>query len=292
MALIAATGVLAAACTDGVRREGEATAPSPGPEEESTVVRPHELADLQPHPAFDLTMNDLRAVTVGLGGERAAAILDRPAIFLDLADRMLALPPEALWLVDKETRLGAEYEPHDLIPLSEYADRLTLNRTGLSLRALIIPDFLAMVEAARLDGVILDVSSTYRSYSYQEWLFDYWVGELGLEEAERVSAKAGSSQHQLGTTVDFGSVTVAFADHPAGIWLRRRAGEFGFSLSYPDGYEEITGYSFEPWHFRWVSRPAARMEAEFFGGVQQHALEFWARHETYLRHAHRDRTAE
>ncbi|MCG8479852.1 MAG: M15 family metallopeptidase [Spirochaetales bacterium] len=287
-AFIAATGMIIAACTGGGR-----DAPAPAEvDEEPAILRARDLARLEPHPAFDLTIDDVRVMAEALPGESATAILDSPAVFLDLADRMLDLPPETLRLVDKESRLGADYEPADLVPLTEYADRLTLNRAGLSLRALIIPDFLAMVEAARLEGIILDVSSTYRSYSYQEWLFGYWVGELGLEEAERVSARAGSSQHQLGTTVDFGSVTVAFADHPAGMWLRRRAGEFGFSLSYPDGYEEVTGYSFEPWHFRWVSRPAARMESEFFAGIQQHMLEFWDRHEAYLRGARRARATE
>jgi hypothetical protein len=96
-----------------------------------------------------------------------------------------------------------------------------------------------MVEAARLDGVLLDISSTYRSYTYQENLFAYWVDQLGREEAERVSARAGTSQHQLGTTVDFGSVTTAFAAEPGGIWLSEHAHRFGFSLSYPDGYEAV-----------------------------------------------------
>jgi zinc D-Ala-D-Ala carboxypeptidase len=237
------------------------------------------------HPAFTITADDLADLVAGESPATREAVADRPEVFLDLAREILPLEAPVLAVVDKESGLPADYEPADLVPLTRYGDRLILNRDGLSLRAPIIPDLIAMVEAARLDGILLDISSTYRSYAYQENLFAYWVDQLGREEAERVSARAGTSQHQLGTTLDFGSVTTAFAEEPAGIWLRDHAHRFGFSLSYPDGYEEVTGYAWEPWHFRWLSRPALRMEREFFSGIQQHFLEFWREAETPLRSA-------
>ena len=199
---------------------------------------------------------------------------------------LLKIDPDVLTLVDKSHRLPADYEPDDLVALTSYQDRLTLNKDDLSLRKMIMADLLAMVDAADADGITLDISSSYRSYAYQEWLFQYWVDELGQEEAERVSARPGSSQHQLGTTVDFGSVTVAFAEHPAGIWLAENAWRFGFSLSYPDGYEELTGYAYEPWHFRWITPAGTALEREFFGGIQQVMLEFLAEHGAALRRAY------
>lgn len=228
------------------------------------------------HREFTLSAQELEAVAALAEPQAAAAILAAPERFLELASQMLSGPPELLWLVDKANPLPEGYEPEDLVSLEEYADRLSLNREGLSLRRLIMEDLLAMVDAAGEEGIELLISSSYRSYEYQAWLFEYWVGELGLEEAERSSARPGTSEHQLGTTIDFGTITAAFADTAAGRWLQRRSGEFGFSLSYPDGYEEITGYKYEPWHFRYIGVSATAMQEAYFGGIQQRMLEFWS----------------
>ncbi len=243
------------------------------------------------HPAFDITREELEGqirraaaeLRPPFGVAYAPAILSRPEYFLELMRQSFSEPPEFFRLVDKEHALPAGYEPEDLVDLNRYRDRLVLNRGDLSLRAVILPDLFAMVEAARLDGITLDLSSTYRSYDYQAGLFQRHVDNLGEEEAERVSARPGTSQHQLGTTVDFGSITPAFADTPAGRWVAEHAGEFGFSLSYPDGYEELTGYSYEPWHFRYISRVGTEIEAQFFGGLQQHFLEFYAHSAAWFR---------
>jgi D-alanyl-D-alanine carboxypeptidase len=242
-----------------------------------------------PHPDFEMTDAELQTLLADAPAETRQAVGERPQYFLELAGRLLELPGEQLRLVDKDNALPAEWVPGDLVPLDRYGDVLTLNRSGLSLRAVIMPDLLAMVEAARQEGILLPISSTYRSYEYQAGLFERHVENLGEEEASRVSARPGTSQHQLGTTLDFGSITLAFADTEAGRWLAEHAGEFGFSMSYPDGYEELTGYSFEPWHFRWLGRVATEMEAAFFGGLQQHMLEFWHEHARDLRAARRTR---
>jgi zinc D-Ala-D-Ala carboxypeptidase len=230
------------------------------------------------HPAFSLSRTDLEGMTATLPDEYAMAILRRPQVFLEMVATFREIDADALLLVDKFHRLPSDYEPPDLVALERFGERLVLNRADLALRGVVLPDLFAMVEAARQEGIVLDLSSTYRSYTYQEGLFEYWVDQLGQEEAERVSARAGSSQHQLGTTIDFGSITDAFADHPAGIWLAEHAWKYGYSLSYPRGWEESTGYKYEPWHFRWISRPAAYMEREFFGGIQQVMLEFLYEH--------------
>lgn len=250
------------------------------------ITGPRDLPDhYRIHPSFTLTAGDLRALVAGQPADIRHRIEKRPAVFLEAVKTLLTFPDPILRRVDKEHALPADYVPADLRPLEAYTPPMVLNQGGLSLREIIMPDLLAMVEAARREGLTLDISSSYRSYSYQDQLFSYWVGELGLEEAERVSARPGTSQHQLGTTLDFGSVTQAFAEHPAGLWLAAHAGEFGFSLSYPQGYEELTGYAFEPWHFRWISRTGTYVEAQFFGGIQQRFLEFWQTAEPALRAA-------
>jgi D-alanyl-D-alanine carboxypeptidase len=238
------------------------------------------------HPDFSLDENSLAELVdrtfMGMAGTLGSAegesirnaILRRPDVFLDRIASVLDGDPMLYVLADKEHFLPEGYAPADLVDMNEYSGRLILNRGDLSLRAGVMPALLAMSEAARQDGILLDLSSTYRSYEYQAGLFQRWVDQLGLEEAERVSARPGTSQHQLGTTVDFGSVTPAFAEHPAGIWLAANGWRYGFSLSYPDGYEEITGYAFEPWHYRYVGPDLIFLQREFFLDIQQYLMLF------------------
>jgi zinc D-Ala-D-Ala carboxypeptidase len=235
------------------------------------------------HPDFTMTQTELEALMANTPEATRAAVAEKPQYFLELAAQLLELPSVQLRLVDKDHALPADAIPDDLVVLDRYADVLTLNRSGLSLRAVLIPDLLAMVEAARQDDILLPISSTYRSYEYQAGLFERHVENLGEEEASRVSARPGTSQHQLGTALDFGSITLEFADTAAGKWVAAHAGDYGFSMSYPDGYEDLTGYCYEPWHFRWIGRTATEMEAAFFDGLQQHMLEFWNEHAGELR---------
>ena len=96
----------------------------------------------------------------------------------------------------------------------------------------------------------------------------------GQETADRESARPGASQHQLGTAIDFGSITDAFARTRAGKWLFAHAGEYGFSLSYPQGYEGITGYRYESWHYRYVTKAGVLLQRKYFGDIQQYLMEF------------------
>lgn len=234
------------------------------------------------HPRFQLTKDELTRLLEETASREPGAITDdieeailsHPQVFLELAARILDEYPADLVLVDKNHALPADYIPPDLVAMTEYP-QLYLNRNDLRLRKRIIPDLLAMVEAADQAGARLVLSSTYRSFEYQDGLFQRHVREMGEAEASRVSARPGTSQHQLGTVVDFGSITPEYARHPGGIWLAAEAWRYGFSLSYPEGYEALTGYDYEPWHFRWIGRPAARLEHEFFQGIQQRFLLAW-----------------
>ena len=239
-----------------------------------------EAAEL--HPSFNMTRARLSAMLEEQPGSIRRAVLERPQYFLELMGKALELPSYALVLVDKQHGLSSDYRPENTVSLNGFSDTLVLNKDSLSLREEVIPHLVAMSEAARLDGVTLDISSSYRSYQYQENLFSYYVNELGREQAEQESAQPGHSQHQLGTTVDFGSVTPAFAETDAAAWLRRHAGEYGFSLSYPEGLTELTGYMYESWHYRFITRVGTEIQQEFFNDVQQHFLEFFHRHRDEL----------
>ena len=142
------------------------------------------------------------------------------------------------------------------------------------LRGSIMTAVLDMAAAAKAAGAALLFSSSYRSFDYQKSVYEREVKMYGQAAADRESARPGASQHQLGTAIDFGSITDAFAGTKAGRWLAAHAEEYGFSLSYPQGYEELTGYRWESWHYRFISRAAARMQKEYFDDVQQLLLVF------------------
>ena len=177
--------------------------------------------------------------------------------------------PDLLMLVDKKHGLPEDYEPKDLVNLDKRG--LTVTKSKMELRALVLPDLAAMTQAARLAGTDVTISSAYRSYGRQSFLYDLAVERTGLEQASRLVAKPGHSQHQLGTGVDFGSIDLGYEDTHEGQWVLANAWRFGFSLSYPQGLEDVTGYQYEPWHFRHLGRVATELERRFFG-IQQFFL--------------------
>lgn len=162
-----------------------------------------------------------------------------------------------LALVTKDTTLSEDYEPADLEPVPSYMNP----SYNMYLREMALEMLRALWYQANEDGVILSIRSAYRSYATQERLFYDYASRHGEEEANRFSARPGQSEHQLGTTVDFGGtaadLTAAFAETEQGLWLADNAHRFGFALSYPEGKEQITGYIFEPWHYRYIGVEAA-----------------------------------
>ena len=131
-----------------------------------------------------------------------------------------------------------------------------------------------MAAAAWAEGLSLTVASSYRSYDYQVEVYARNVASDGQEEADRVSARPGYSQHQTGLVVDFGPIDNSFANTPGGRWVLANAARFGWSLSFPDGYEAVTGYVWESWHYRYVGLELAAFIDTYFDGIQQYALRF------------------
>ncbi len=169
---------------------------------------------------------------------------------------------ELLILVNKslEQQLASDWAPTDLVQL----DRSIMmpGRTGL-LRFGVAEALAELVDDAATDGLELGVRSGYRSFETQCITFAFKVEQHGLEHAKRFSAEPGRSQHQLGTTVDITSPRLGWSLEqsmglePEGLWLAANAHRFGFALSYPEDVESITGYGYEPWHFRYIGRAAA-----------------------------------
>lgn len=198
---------------------------------------------------------------------------DAQEFLADLQQVLAADTDDLLTLVDKKHYLAADFVPADIVALKPN-DFYLLNRNDLSLRLPVEQALRKMALAAKNEGINLVVSSTYRSYDYQKNLYERNVRQLGKAVADRESAPPGASQHQLGVAVDFGSITDEFAQTKQGRWLAENAGDYGWSLSFPDGYEDVTGYRWECWHFRYLGIPAVEFQRKWFSDVQQFMLEF------------------
>jgi len=201
----------------------------------------------------------------------ADSALESPAFVMDLLV-VLQQDPYTFYLVDKQHPLPDGYEPDDLVRLA--AGTYRISRDGLLLRKAAAAALQEMAVAAASDGVTLEAGSTYRSAAYQAQVYEREVKAYGKETADRESAQSGKSQHQLGMVVDFAPIDDAFAKTPASRWLLKNAGRFGWSLSFPDGYEAVTGYRWESWHYRYVGKDLAAFIDNYFDGIQQYALQF------------------
>jgi D-alanyl-D-alanine carboxypeptidase len=254
--------LLAASCTkaDTQSRKGP-----PQPDAEAKAASQHSAA---------LTKVAAALKEAGIPALMSADILEasQNGSFLAEYEAASAGDPYLYALIDKTHPLPPGYEPDDLVPLQDGAYRI--GRGGLSLRRAAEAALTEMALAARADGVTLLASSSYRSEAYQKEVYERNVRQSGQETADRESARPGRSQHQSGLVVDFGSITDDFAGTAAGKWMRENAFRFGWSLSFPDGYEHITGYRWESWHYRYVGKPLAAFIERYFGGIQQYALQF------------------
>lgn len=111
--------------------------------------------------------------------------------------------------------------------------------------------------AAWKAGYSLPVASGFRSFDYQEELYNDYVAVDGVEKADTYSAWPGHSEHQTGLAFDVGWVNLQFAYTGAGKWLAAHAHEYGFIVRYPKGKEHVTGYQYEPWHIRYLGKDLA-----------------------------------
>lgn len=171
----------------------------------------------------------------------------------------ISCPERLTVLVDKYCQLPQDFIPGDLEMIKpEYNESTLLLRR--SARIL----FEIMCRDAGREGLSLKAISTFRSFHYQKQVyFKNWQEDIPVAEyqAERdkVSARAGHSEHQTGLAVDINDLEETFADTPEGVWLAEHSYDYGFILRYPKGKEPITGYSYEPWHFRYIGRELAHV---------------------------------
>ncbi len=170
-----------------------------------------------------------------------------PSVFTDTNSLLV--------VANKKHRLPEGYVPPDLVtPEISQVQACTM-------RAPAAEAIKAMAEAAAADGVTLKISSAYRGEDYQRQLYNGYSASYGTATADTISSRPGYSDHQTGLAADFveqdGSMNGInfnqnFENTDSGIWLRDHAHEYGFIMRYPKGKQDITGYAYEPWHFRYI----------------------------------------
>lgn len=120
--------------------------------------------------------------------------------------------------------------------------------------------FEKMCKDAKKDGMTIRAMSSYRSYAYQVKLYNNYVKQDGKEEADTYSARPGFSEHQTGLVTDIDNAVIeytSFEKTKEFNWMKDNAYKYGFILRYPKGFENITGYNYESWHYRYVSSEIA-----------------------------------
>ena len=162
-------------------------------------------------------------------------------------------------LVNKYYVLDSSYNPDDLVTISQ---TYSWGDAGSQhVREVAYSAFLDMWNAAQEEGYYLMVSSSYRSYEEQEIVYNNYKNASGERYADSIAARPGSSEHQTGLTLDIfsrdNSNRTTFAGSEVANWLAENSYKFGFILRYPEDKEDITGYSYEAWHFRYVGEDIA-----------------------------------
>lgn len=167
----------------------------------------------------------------------------------------------SVWVVVNKARplSPLKYKPAKLTTVSSAG--LNINPYGRKLSA---DAGVALVQMAkgmyRAGKGKLVIQSGYRSYSEQSYVHDRMVKKYGLVKGEHYAARPGFSEHQTGLAVDVSArsqgcqVRDCFGGTKAGAWLAKNAYKYGFVLRYPKGFTPITGYQYEPWHFRYVGK--------------------------------------
>ena len=155
----------------------------------------------------------------------------------------------------------ATYIPKDLRELNTESS----TKKGICLTKETRDAFELMVKDAKEDGYLIKASSGFRSYEYQKNLLANAI-KSGKKDISISIAKAGYSEHQLGMAMDitgasinYDSAVGSFGGTPEDVWLKENAYLYGFIQSYPEDKEDITGYKYEPWHYRYVGIENAKI---------------------------------
>lgn len=171
---------------------------------------------------------------------------------------------DLLSVVTLDYNLSRDYKPADLVALNDWLPVSVTLGYPTEIRQEVLQPLIALITDMQNEGLTPRIISGYRSYTAQAIAWNKW-NEQYPEHASIISAPPGHSEHQLGTVVDFGSPELAevvgqediefhtlFYKTSEGAWLLENAHHYGFTLSYPLEAFELTGFYYEPWHYRYV----------------------------------------
>lgn len=158
-----------------------------------------------------------------------------------------------LMLVNRDNMLDKEYVPNNLINCN------SLYKDDIFVCDIVYKNFINMQKDALSNGYKIDIMSGYRDYNYQKKIYNKLIDNRGFNYAFRHIAPAGGSEHQTGLAIDICVyrdnlcyVEHEIVDSDEINWLHNNAYKYGFILRYPKDKEDITGYNYEAWHFRYV----------------------------------------
>ena len=158
-------------------------------------------------------------------------------------------------LVNKYYSLPQKYTPSDIVEVSNWHCYGTAQ-----IKKEVYDAFKNMFSAAKKEDITLIINSGYRSYESQKGVYDTYASTGGEEEADAFAARPDFSEHQTGLAIDiitYGASGKTFDTTDAFKWLQKNAHKYGFILRYPKDKEDITGYSYESWHYRYLGKDLA-----------------------------------
>ena len=162
-----------------------------------------------------------------------------------------------LILVNKYYYLDKDYTPDNLVYVGAEYTKINCQLNETAYQA-----YIKMSEQANSEDMHFYIRSAYRNYQDQAYIYNSYIKEDGQEVADKYSARAGFSEHQTGLAVDLAVGTGEFgifANTKEAKWLQENSYKFGFILRYPKDKTNITGYTYESWHFRYVGKEAAKI---------------------------------
>ena len=172
-----------------------------------------------------------------------------------------AFDDEVLVYVNKDMSLPSRYIPKDLIDISKEVKTINV----VCLKKDVVPFLKQMFTDAGVQNINLAVTSGFRSDDTQLKLYNALIALKGETAKDRI-AKPSHSEHQLGTTMDFSGESIDFVSASdrfnktaEDLWLRKNAYKYGFVMSYGKDKKSITGYDYEPWHYRFVGVDVAKI---------------------------------
>lgn len=190
--------------------------------------------------------------------EKVVSILALSATLLD-GSMKTAMPDKNMdgtaFLVNRQHAVSQFY-----VPMTRKVIGPGMSQTMRDDAAAALEDMFA---GAKEEGINLAIVSGYRSYSKQSSIYARKKATQGQEAADRVSARPGTSEHQLGMAMDLAKkgssqLNTGFGKTKEGQWVSANAHKYGFIVRYPQEYEDVTGYMYEPWHVRYVGKELAR----------------------------------